>query len=454
MAKSKTIYACQSCGSQSPKWLGKCPDCNQWNTFVEETFSNTAPQKTPEGHFFSLTTDTPYPLNEITLVDQPRFTSTLVELDRVLGGGIVPGSLVLVGGDPGIGKSTLILQALDRMRRQGLTVLYATGEESKEQIKMRGDRLEISSNLLVVAENSLDRIIDHIKKVKPQLTVVDSIQTVYLASLESAPGSVSQVRECAGKLLFLSKTMGIATILIGHVTKDGALAGPRVLEHMVDCVLYFEGDAHQHYRLLRTIKNRYGSTNEIGVFEMTQKGLAEVKNPSSLFLSDHPERGIGSVVTASLEGLRPFLIEIQALVSQSALPNPRRTTLGVDGSRVAILVAVLEKIMGLNLYAQDIYVNAAGGFKVNEPSADLAILAALVSSFKNRPMLPQTLVLGEVGLSGEIRGVNGCDIRVNEAQKMGFKRCILPINKGNYVPPSHIEIIPVKSVSQAIEVLF
>ncbi len=451
MPKLKTIYSCQSCGSQSPKWLGKCPDCNQWNTFAEETFQNAT--LSGAGDFFSLTTETAVSLNKIELTDKPRFSCGINELDRVLGGGVVPGSLVLIGGDPGIGKSTLILQVLDRLSQKGIKVLYATGEESKEQIKMRADRLDISSDLLVVAENSIERIIDHIKKIKPQVVVVDSIQTVYLSNLESAPGSVSQVRESAGKLLYLSKTVGVSTILIGHVTKDGALAGPRVLEHMVDCVLYFEGDSGQHYRILRTIKNRYGSTNEIGVFEMTQSGLQEVQNPSSLFLSEHPERSAGSVVTASLEGMRPFLIEIQALVSQSSLANPRRTTLGVDSGRVALLIAVLEKIVGLNLYAQDVYVNAAGGLKVVEPAVDLAILASLVSSFKNKPVRPDTLIVGEVGLSGEIRPVQGLDVRVKEAAKMGFKRCLVPSLK-KQLASLPLELIAVKNVSQVLEVLF
>jgi len=462
MAKPKTVYACQTCGHQSAKWLGKCPDCNQWNTFAEENFTKVESDK---GNFFVLSSEEPVPLTQISVAQYPRFTSGLSELDRVLGGGIVPGSLVLVGGDPGIGKSTLILQTLDRLAKQKIKVLYATGEESAAQIRMRADRLQISPSplplshegrgeILVIAENSMERILSHIQKVKPQVVVVDSIQTVYLPSLESAPGSVSQVRECAGKLLYLSKSMGISTILIGHVTKEGALAGPRVLEHMVDCVLYFEGDAQQHYRILRTIKNRYGSTNEIGVFEMTQSGLKEVENPSSLFLSEHRSLGAGSVVTASLEGLRPFLIEIQALVSQSTLANPRRTTLGVDSARVAILVAVLEKIVGLNLYMQDIYVNAAGGFKITEPGADLAILAALVSSFKNKPVSLDTLILGEVGLSGEIRGIAGIDTRLKEAQKMGFKKCILPKLKQKYDFTGSLQVIPVSTVSQALECLF
>lgn len=451
-AKAKTVYSCQSCGYQSPKWLGKCPDCNQWNSFVEETY--TANPRSNAADFYSLRSDGPVALPEITLKERNRFSCGMAELDRVLGGGVVPGSLILIGGDPGIGKSTLILQALDRLVQQGIKVLYATGEESKEQIKIRADRLGISSDVLVVAENCLDRIIDQVKKTKPQVLVVDSIQTVYLSELESAPGSISQVRESAGKLLYLSKVTGTATVLIGHVTKEGALAGPRILEHMVDCVLYFEGDGNQHYRILRTIKNRYGSTNEIGVFEMSQQGLLQVDNPSSLFLSDNNEKSPGSSVTASLEGMRPLLVEIQGLVSGSNLANPRRTTLGVDSGRVAILIAVLEKVVGLNLYAQDIYVSAAGGFKVVEPAADLAIMAALVSSFKNKPISSDTLLIGEVGLCGEVRGVQGMENRLKEAAKMGFKRCILPKNKGNLIPPSQLELVYVQSPEQVLEALF
>ena len=450
--KTKTVYACQSCGHQSPKWLGKCPDCNQWNSFVEESFASSP--RSADSHFFTLTSEVPVALSEISFENKKRLLSTIGELDRVLGGGVVPGSLILIGGDPGIGKSTLVLQALDRLVQNGVSVLYATGEESKEQIKIRADRLGISSRVMVIAENSLDRIVDQVKKIKPQILVVDSIQTVYLEELESAPGSVSQVRESAGKLLFLSKSSGLSTILVGHVTKEEALAGPRILEHMVDCVLYFEGDANQHYRILRTIKNRYGSTNEIGVFEMTQGGLSEVENPSSLFLSNAAEKVAGSAVTASLEGMRPLLVEIQALVSGSVLPNPRRTTLGVDQARVAILIAVLEKVVGLNLYGQDVYVSAAGGFKVVEPAADLAILAALVSSFRNRPFPKETLVIGEVGLCGEVRGVHGTEIRLKEAEKMGFKRCILPKSKKISVVPSSMEMVYVQSPGEALEALF
>lgn len=452
MAKTKTVYACQSCGHQSPKWLGRCPDCSQWNTFSEEP--QESPSEATGGAFFELRSETPLPLNEISDVGNGRLTTQAVEFDRVLGGGIVPGSLILIGGDPGIGKSTLILQVLDRLTRQGIGTLYVTGEESREQIKLRASRLGVESAILILAENSVDRMVAQVQKIKPSLLVVDSIQTIYLPALQSAPGSISQVRESAGKLLYLSKTMGIATILIGHVTKDGALAGPRVLEHMVDCVLYFEGDSHQQYRILRTMKNRYGSTNEIGVFEMTQKGLIEVDNPSTLFLSEQRGQKPGSSITASLEGVRPILVELQALVSSSSLANPRRTTLGVEGGRVAILVAVLEKIVGLNLFNQDIYVNAAGGFRVVEPAADLAILASLVSSFNNKPLPPQTLIIGEVGLSGEVRGVNGLEIRLKEAEKLGLKQCIMPKSKGNLISPSKMRLVPVESVAEALEAFF
>lgn len=447
---SKTIYACQNCGAQSPKWVGKCPDCNQWNTFAEEAASPTE----SKGGFFVLKSPEAMAISSISLESKKRIDTGIGEFDRVLGGGAVPGTLILIGGDPGIGKSTLILQALDKMAQKGVKVLYATGEESCEQIRIRGDRLGVASSVMIVAENSVDRILAQIQKLKPDVLVVDSIQTVYLPSLESAPGSISQVRESAGKLLYLSKTTGLATFLIGHVTKDGAIAGPRILEHMVDCVLYFEGDSSQHYRILRTTKNRFGSTNEIGVFEMSESGLLPVENPSALFVSQRNQKTPGSTVTSSLEGVRPFLVEIQALVSSSSLANPRRTTLGVDAGRVAILIAVLEKIVGLNLYSQDVYVNAAGGFRVVEPAADLAILGALVSSFKNRPISPQTLLIGEVGLSGELRSVQGMDIRLKEAQKMGFKSCILPKNKGNFKAPTGMELYQIETVSQAIDTLF
>lgn len=447
MAKTKTIYTCQKCGYESGKWLGKCPDCSEWNSFVEETQSKS---QTP---FFELKTETATPLSEITSHTEDRIQTGIPEMDRVLGGGYVPGSLTLLGGDPGIGKSTLILQTLDKLSAQGIKVLYATGEEAANQIKMRAKRLEVKSDILVIAENSLERIIAQVTKHKPAILVVDSIQTVNLSDIESAPGSLSQVRECAGKLLYLSKSTGVATTIIGHVTKEGSLAGPRVLEHMVDTVLYFEGDSHQHYRILRTIKNRYGSTNEIGVFEMSQLGLIQVDNPSSLFLSEREKPIPGSAITASLEGRRPILVEIQALVSSSVLANPRRTTLGIDSTRVSMIIAVIEKILGLDIYTQDVYLNAAGGFKVHEPAADLAIAASLISSFKNQPLRPDILILGEIGLSGEIRGLNTIEIRLTEAAKLGFKKCILPKSKKKLISSSHLEISYVGSLQEAVEEL-
>lgn len=451
MAKTKTIYACQNCGSQTPKWVGKCPECQQWNTLVEETYSVSKNSKTDS---FGLTSQEAIPITQISLEEKKRLPTQLSEMDRVLGGGIVPGSLVLIGGDPGIGKSTLILQTLDQLASHGVKTLYVTGEESIEQIRIRGDRLQVQSEVLVIAENSMERIIEHVKKIKPQVLVVDSIQTVYQETLESAPGSVAQVRECSGKLLYLSKATGTATFLIGHVTKDGAIAGPRILEHMVDCVLYFEGDSKQHYRILRTFKNRFGSASEIGVFEMSQQGLLQVTNPSALFLPEHNQDIPGSAVMASLEGARPLLIEIQALVSSSVLTNPRRTTLGVDSGRVSLLIAVLEKMVGLNIFSQDVYVNAAGGFRVMEPAADLAILASMISSFKNKPIPRDLILLGEVGLSGEVRGVQGIEARLNEASKMGFKKAILPKSKEKLIFPSQLEPCFVQSIADLDDRLF
>lgn len=455
MSKIKSVYSCQKCGYQTPKWMGKCPDCNAWNTFSEETYSQAAEKhKESKGDFFVLTSAEPVLLKEVEVDESKRFETTIGELDRVLGGGLVPASMVLVGGDPGIGKSTLILQMLDKLNKKGIKTLYATGEESLAQVKMRAVRLGCQQDILAVAENALDQIIKHVQKVKPDVLVIDSIQTVYWPHLESAPGSVSQVRECAGKLMYLSKTTGVSTILVGHVTKEGSLAGPRVLEHMVDCVLYFEGDNNQNYRILRTIKNRYGSTNEIGVFEMGPAGLAPVVNPSALFLNHHEKPVPGSAVTASVEGMRPFLVEIQALVSDSQLNNPRRTCLGVDTGRVSMMVAVLEKILGLNLYGQDIYVNAAGGFKINEPACDLAILGALVSSFKNRALPTDILLLGEVGLTGELRGIGSLDIRLSEAHKLGYKKLILP-KTGSKVPSKPgLEIVALSHIHEAVDMLF
>lgn len=450
--KTKTIYACQSCGHQTAKWLGKCPDCNNWNTFVEETFSK-ADTKREQGGFYALTTDAPVPLDKISTASIPRYQTRIEELDRVLGGGIVPGSLTLLGGDPGIGKSTLVLTLLDNLALNNISVLYVTGEESLEQIKLRAERLNVKSNFTVVAENALEKILAHVDKIKPQLLVVDSIQTVFLSHIESAPGSVSQVRECAGKLLFYSKSNRTSTVLIGHVTKDGALAGPRILEHMVDTVLYFEGETSGAFRILRTIKNRFGSTNEIGVFEMTHAGLIEVRNPSEQFISARGENAIGSSVATLMEGTRPLLAEIQALVSSSQLANPRRTCVGIDTNRVNIMIAVLEKMAGINLYTQDVYVNVAGGLKITEPSVDLAIVLSLVSSYKNRA-LPQRLVaIGEVSLTGEVRPVSFADKRLNEAKKLGYKNIVLSHRTKLDHKHDDVEIMRVKNVAQVLDLI-
>lgn len=450
--KIKTQFFCNSCGYESAKWLGKCPECNEWNSFTEEQTSKAAQERDQIG-FFTLTSACPKPLDEINTDSTPRYQSKISELDRVLGGGIVPGSLILLGGDPGIGKSTLVLQMLDHLMFNHISVLYVTGEESLEQIKIRANRLGIKSNIIVVAENSLDKILAHADKLKPQVLVIDSIQTVFHPHLESAPGSVSQVRECAGKLLYYSKSSHTSTILIGHVTKEGAIAGPRILEHMVDNVLYFEGENTGQFRILRTIKNRYGSTNEIGVFEMTSQGLVEVTNPSELFLREKSRESIGSCVTASIEGTRPILAEIQSLVSNSSLANPRRTSLGVDNNRVALLVAVLEKTVGINLYNQDIYVNAVGGLKLIEPATDLAITISLLSSFKNKSLPGHLVAFGEIGLNGEIRSVNQSDKRIQEAIKMGYKTLMMP-QKTKIRKTNEIELIQVNSVADVANLLF
>lgn len=451
--KTKTVFFCKSCGFESAKWAGKCAGCEQWNTFVEETVSRSAKARDQAG-FITLSSEKPVKLADVVPLDTPRFQTEISEMDRVLGGGLVPSSLVLLGGDPGIGKSTLILQILHFLTKQKFTVLYVTGEESKEQIKMRAERLGITPEMMIVAENSLDKVIEHAQKIKPQILVIDSIQTVFLPHLESAPGSVSQVRECTGKLLYFSKTTGTATILIGHVTKEGAIAGPRVLEHMVDTVLYFEGENTGQFRILRTMKNRYGSTNEIGVFEMTALGLQEVKNPSEHFLEDSQNARAGSCVTASLEGTRPILIEIQSLVSFSQMTHPRRTAIGVDPNRVALIIAVLEKIVGINLYQQDIYVNAAGGLKIFEPACDMAILLSLLSSFKNTALPEKWLALGEIGLTGEVRAIPFLEKRVQEAQKMGYTNLLVPKmnkNKNNF---KNINVLEVSRVDEVVDRFF
>ena len=446
--KQKTVFTCQKCGSQSPKWLGKCPDCGAWNSMAEEVAVKPA-QCGPVGE-----RSRPVPICDVPAQGETRLESGINELDRVLGGGIVPGSLVLIGGDPGIGKSTLLLQAMHHLAGRTGEVLYVSGEESASQTRLRGERLGAShKRLLILAENSLEAILGHAATLKPRAMVVDSIQTVWTSALESAPGSVSQVRESAGKLMVLAKGSGIPVFIVGHVTKDGAIAGPRVLEHMVDTVLYFEGDGSHPFRILRAVKNRFGSTNEIGVFEMKQEGLAEVANPSELFLAERPLGVAGSVVTASLEGSRPLLVELQALVTQTSFGVPRRTTIGVDHNRLALLVAVLEKKVGLHLAGQDIFLNAAGGVRLNEPAADLAMIMAVASSHLDKAIAPQTVVLGEVGLAGEVRAITQPEQRIAEAEKLGFQACILPAGNLKRLKKGRIRLEGVTSVEEAMRLL-
>jgi len=456
MAKksNKTIYSCQACGAQSPKWMGRCAECGQWDSLVEERLAK--PDASGPLRGIQAAVPTPVPIDQVDLVDQQRLSTRIDELDRVLGGGLVDGTLVLIGGDPGIGKSTLMLQALHGMAAQGHTVLYVSGEESVQQLRLRSQRLAATApKLLVVSEIDLDAILAMAKKHAPDVLVIDSIQTMYSADLTSAPGSVSQVRESAMRLMLNAKKSGIPTLLVGHVTKEGAIAGPKLLEHMVDTVLYFEGDRNHVFRILRTVKNRFGSTNEIGVFEMQAGGLAQVPNPSAVFLSERPENAAGSVVTASMEGTRPILVELQALASSTQLGTPRRTVLGLDPHRVALLVAVMEKKLGLHLNGHDIFMNVAGGVKVDEPAVDLAVLSAIASSFMDKPVATHTLVMGEVGLAGEVRAIGNVETRLIEAHKMGFGRCLVP--KGNLkriVVPDGMEIIGVGNVEAAMETLF
>jgi len=446
MAKIRTLFACQKCGCQSPKWLGKCPDCGEWNSMLEEPeLKNSA--STPSGEAAK-----PIKLALVTRNAEQRLLCGISEFDRVLGGGLVSGSMVLIGGDPGIGKSTLLLQASAHLSKSSGAVLYVSAEESTEQIKLRSMRMGVDADeLYLLAETNIERITAHITAMKPRTVIIDSIQTVFTSAIESAPGSVSQVRESAGRLMTLAKGSGVPIFLVGHVTKDGALAGPRVLEHLVDTVLYFEGDCGHAYRILRAVKNRFGSTNEIGVFEMKESGLCEVRNPSELFLSERPTGVPGSVVVAALEGTRPLLVELQALVSTTSFGNPRRTTIGVDHNRLALLVAVLEKKVGLHLSGQDIFLNAAGGVRLNEPSADLGIVAVVASSHLDRIVDPQTVFIGEVGLSGEVRAISQPEIRIREALKLGFTRCILPAGNLKQVKVKGIELVGVKSVNEALD---
>jgi DNA repair protein RadA/Sms len=453
VAKAKIIYACQTCGYQSPKWLGRCPDCNQWNSLVEEKQERAAH---PRGELSLGSKEEPSAIHEINTAEEGRALTGMGEFDRVLGGGLVPGSVILIGGDPGIGKSTLLLQAFAAVSQQGLTCLYISGEESQRQIKMRAERLGITApNLLILSETSLERILDQVRRIKPAVLVIDSIQTIFTSSIPSAPGSIGQVRETSGSIIVLAKKTGLTTFLIGHVTKDGAIAGPRVLEHMVDTVLYFEGEGGHSFRILRAVKNRFGSTNEIGVFEMKEAGLKEVTNPSEIFLMERPLEVPGSAVVCSMEGTRPILVELQALVSRSFLAVPRRTTIGVDHNRVALLVAVLEKKMGAKLFDQDIFVNVAGGVRVDEPAVDLGIIAAVASSHKEKIIDPRTVFFGEVGLAGEIRGISQADARVKEAGKLGFERCILPSSNSSQMKHiDHPKLTGVSSLAECWKLLF
>jgi DNA repair protein RadA/Sms len=452
MARPKTSFVCQHCGYSSAKWLGKCPDCNQWNSLQEETVSTAAPSRWMASERGP---QKPEPITDIVRSSDDRFSTGIGELDRVLGGGVVAGSMVLIGGDPGIGKSTLLLQAFQKIS-QDRPVLYVSGEESPHQIKMRGERLGVSSkNLLVLSETALEEILKTAQSMKPKAIVIDSIQTVYTGQITSAPGSVSQIRESAAQLMIHAKQTNTPTFLVGHVTKDGSIAGPRILEHMVDTVLYFEGDKGHPYRILRAVKNRFGSTNEIGVFEMKSLGLEEVSNPSELFLSERAPNVAGSVVVSSIEGTRPILVELQALVSPTNFGLPRRMAIGVDPNRVSLLLAVLEKRVGLQLQGQDVFINVVGGMQIDEPAVDLGIVAAVASGFRERPMDPKTLIFGEVGLGGEVRAIHQAEVRLREAAKMGFKQCLLPErNRARLDRGDGIDVIGVESIRQALEVLF
>lgn len=456
MAKAKkgTVFFCQECGYESSKWMGQCPGCRAWNSFVEETIQqnivNTSGKKTS-----AISSKEVAVLSSVSLTKEDRVEIGIEELDRVLGGGIVPGSLCLVGGDPGIGKSTLLLQVCQRLAAQGRKVLYISGEESLKQIKIRAMRIgEFTDSLLLLCETNLGIIEETIRQIMPEVVIIDSIQTMYHENVGAAPGSVSQVRESTGVFLQIAKGLGVSIFIVGHVTKEGTVAGPRVLEHMVDTVLYFEGDRHASYRILRGVKNRFGSTNEIGVFEMRREGLTEVKNPSEFMLSGKPEGASGSVVACSMEGTRPVLIEIQALVCQSNFGIPRRQATGTDFNRLNLLMAVLEKRVGLQVSGCDAYVNIAGGMRLQEPALDLGIVMAIVSSYKNRAIDDKTVVFGEVGLSGEVRAVNMMEQRIQEAKKLGFTHCVVP-NSGRegLAQIDGIKITFVANVREAIDLI-
>ena len=453
MAKVKSKYVCQNCGYENPKWLGKCPECLQWNTFVEEIEEKMTPRQESLAKQASRSTSRPVSMNSIAPKREERFSTSIPELDRVLGGGVIPGSLVLVGGDPGIGKSTLLLQVSNNVAETGKKVLYISGEESENQIKMRAKRLKISSdNLYIYTENNLAAIELQIAEVEPDMVIVDSIQTMISPEINSAPGTISQIKEGTSKFMKISKSKSISTFIVGHVTKEGALAGPKLLEHMVDTVLYFEGERYNTYRLLRAVKNRFGSTNELGVFEMKSDGLVELENPSKVLIAEKPNDVSGSVIVSTVEGTRSMLLELQALVAPTNFGYPRRTTTGVDNNRVALILAVLEKVIGMQVQSQDVFVNIIGGLRINEPSMDLGIALAIASSFRNIPVDASVVVTGEIGLTGELRTVSFIEKRIMECEKLGFKKMVIP--KGNYLEEFkkdyRIELVPVYNLRQAI----
>ena len=450
MAKAKTVFVCSECGNESPKWLGKCPACNSWNTFYEQKIEKYTDTNKIERKI----NNTPKPLNSYVGQEANRTSTGYLELDRVLGGGLVKGSLILLGGEPGIGKSTLILQLCEKVQGDG-NVLYVSGEESAEQIKLRADRLEVKNNeLMFLGETDIDVIKDAIFEMKPKLVIIDSIQTMYSEEITAAAGSVSQVREITAQIMRMCKAQQITTIIIGHVTKEGNIAGPRVLEHMVDTVLYLEGERYNTYRILRAVKNRFGSTNEIGMFEMRQEGMCEVTNPSDILITEREDNPSGSCILASVEGTRPILVEIQALTSQTVFGLPKRTANGFDYNRLAVLIAVLEKKAGLSLGNQDVYLNVAGGMKISEPAADLGIIATVASSYKNVSISQSTVVMGEVGLKGEVRRINLIEKRLKEAEKLGFKTCIIPENNKKGLKDDYkLDIIGVKNIGEMLRIL-
>jgi DNA repair protein RadA/Sms len=456
MTKVRTVFVCQACGFESSKWLGRCPDCGEWNSLVEERQEIAPPpgRGRPDQMALPGAISKPKAFDLVDAGEEARVASGIGEFDRVLGGGIVPGSLVLIGGEPGIGKSTLLLQVAHLLGRTHGSVLYVSGEESERQIRLRGERLGIvGGGLFLMAETSLERILEEVDSLKPAALVVDSVQTVFSSRFPSAPGSISQVREVATQLLFVAKQRGITTFLIGHVTKDGSLAGPKSLEHIVDTVLYFEGEKRQHHRVVRAVKNRFGAVSELGVFEMTGGGLKPVANPSALFLAERKEGAPGSAVVATIEGSRPMLVEVQALVSPTSFGTPRRMSLGIDPNRTSLLLAVLEKRVGLELLGDDVFVSVAGGLDVDEPAADLGVAAAVASSFRSRSLPPHTVVFGEVGLGGEVRGAGQSGLRVREAAQMGFTRCILPARNVPEDGEAGIRVIGVSTLEEALDAL-